>query len=179
MSGSLQKQPLVALALTALLIGCAAPAKKNPTDPADQISKGEKYSTGTWQVSKNDEKAALWYRKAALQGDPEGEYRLGLCYEAGTGVPKSEALALKWFSMAAKEGNPSAQFEMGDCYRLAKGVEINLTKAYFWFNLSAASGNQDARDCRDALARRMSMEEILEAQRQSQEFWSNLDKTKE
>jgi TPR repeat protein len=179
MLGSLQKLSLVALALTALLIGCASPAKKNPTDPAEQISMGEKYSTGTWQVSKNDEKAALWYRKAALQGDPEGEYRLGLCYEAGMGVPKSEALALKWFSSAAKEGNSGAQFEMGNCYRLARGVGIDLTKAYFWFNLSAASGNPDARDERDALARRMTEEQIRQAQRQSEEFWGNLDKTKE
>ena len=95
------------------------------------------------------------------------------------GVPKSEALALKWFSSAAKEGHSGAQFEMGNCYRLAREVGIDLTKAYFWFNLSAASGNPDARDERDALARRMTEEQIRQAQRQSEEFWGNLDKTKE
>ena len=56
---------------------------------------GETYSAGTWKISKNDETATEWYRKAALQGDPEGEYRLGLCYASGLGVPKNEAVAAK------------------------------------------------------------------------------------
>jgi hypothetical protein len=170
--GPLGSLGTLSLAVILFLCGCVSQEKKAPTDPAGQIKMGETYSVGTWKILKNDETAAEWYRKAALQGDPEGEYRLGLCYDRGLGVPKNEALAAKWFSKAAQGGNASAQYELGDCYRLAKGVGTDLPKAYFWCNLAAASGNDDARDARDALARRLTKEEICQAQRQSQEFWN-------
>lgn len=98
----------LSLAFILFLCGCASQEKKAPTDPAGQIKMGETYSVGTWKILKNDETAAEWYRKAALQGDPDGEYRLGLCYDRGLGVPKNEALAAKWFSKAAQGGNASA-----------------------------------------------------------------------
>jgi len=162
----------LSLAVIFFLCGCASQEKKDPTDAAGQIKMGETYSVGTWKILQNDETAAEWYRKAALQGDPEGEYRLGLCYVRGLGVPKNEALAAKWFSKAAQGGNANAQYELGDCYRLAKGVGTDIPKAYFWCNLAAASGNEDASEARDALARRLTEEEIRQAQRQSQEFWN-------
>ena len=162
----------LAVACAVFLSGCASEEKKDPTDPRSQIKMGETYSIGTWKILKNDETAAAWYRKASLQGYPEGEYHLGLCNERGLGVPKNDALAVKWFSKAAQGGNANAQYELGDCYRLAKGVRTDLPKAYFWYNLAAASGNDDAREDRDALARRLTEGEIREAQRQSQEFWN-------
>jgi len=160
------------VASTVFLSGCSSEEKKDPTDPTGQIKMGEIYSVGTWKVLKNDETAAEWYQKAALQGDSEGEYHLGLCYERGLGVPKNEALAFNWFSKAAKDANANAQYELGECYRLAKGVGTDLPKAYFWYNLAAASGNDDAREARDALARRLTEDEIRQAQRQSHEFWN-------
>jgi len=181
MNGSLLKlssfgtlTALVPFALTTALFlcGCASQEKKDPTDSAGQIKMGETYSFGTWKIPKNDETAAEWYRKAALQGDPEGEYHLGICYARGLGVPKNEALAFKWFSRAAQEGNASAQYELGGCYRLAQGVRTDLPKAYLWYNLAAASGNHDAPEARDALAKRLTEDEVRQAQRQSQEFWN-------
>ena len=160
------------VASAVFLSGCASEEKKDPSDPAGQIKMGETYSVGTWKILKNDETAATWYRKAALQGDAEGEYHLGLCYERGLGVPKNEALAFNWFSKAAEGGNASAQYELGDCYRLSKGVGTNLPKAYFWYNLAAASGNDDAHGARDAVARRLTEGDIRQAQRQSEEFWN-------
>ena len=177
MTGSFRKFiPQMPFALVALMLlcGCASQEKKDPTDPANQIKMGETYSKGTWKIAPNDEKAAEWYRRAALQGDPEGEYRLGICYARGLGVPKNEFIAFTWFSKSAKDGNASAQYELGECYRLAEGVGTDLPKAYLWYNLAAASGNDDARQNRDALARRMTDGEIREAQRQSQEYWNKI-----
>lgn len=168
------KQILLAVALTAFLAGCASHEEKNPTDPAAQVALGEKYSSGTWRVSKNDETSALWYGKAAMQGDPEGEYRLGLCYSHGQGVPKNDQIAFNWFSKAAKEGNAGAQFELGKCYELGDGVDADLTKAYLWYNMAAATGNEDARENRDALARRLTESQIHSAQRQSEECWKKI-----
>lgn len=178
MNGLFQKisthAPL-ALAAVMWFNGCASEEKKDPKDPNDQIKMGDTYSVGTWKILKNDETAADWYRRAAIQGDPEGEYRLGLCYAHGLGVPKNDVLAATWFFKAAQNGNAGAQHELGNCYRLAEGVGSDLPKAYLWYNLAAASGNENSRQSRDALARRLTEREIREAQRKSQEFW---DKTK-
>ena len=175
MNGSFPSIPLLAIPALALVVwcsGCASQEKMDPTNPSDQIKMGDNYSVGTWKVLQNPETATEWYRKAALQGDPEGQYRLGLCYLRGIGVPKNEAIAVTWFTKAAQNGNAGGQLELGNCYRLAEGVGVDLPKAYIWYNLAAASGDQSACQNRDALARRLTEGEIREAQRKSQEFWN-------
>lgn len=155
-----------------ILCGCASREQKNPTDPTTQVHLGDTYTKGTWTIAKNDETAAEWYRKAALQGDAEGEFHLALCYDRGLGVPKNTALAVEWYGKAARQGNASAQYELGTCYRLAKGVTPDLCKAYLWFNLAAASGNQNAREARDAVAQRMTPEQIRKAELMSCSEWN-------
>ncbi len=166
--------PASAIFLAAILLcGCASQEQKNPTDPAAQVRLGDTYTKGTWTITKNDETAAEWYRKAALQGDAEGQYHLALCYDRGLGVPKNTALALEWYGKAARQGNAAAQYELGTCYRLAKGVPADLCKAYLWFNLAAASGNANALEARDAMAQRMTAEQIRKAEFMSSSEWEH------
>jgi TPR repeat protein len=160
-----------ALSMALILSGCASQDQKNPTDAAAQVRLGNKYSKESWFTPKNDETAASWYRKAALQGDAEGEYHLGVCYDWGLGVPKNNLLAVEWYTKAAQGGNEAAQYELGRCYRLAEGVKLDLVKAYLWFNLSAASGNANAREARDAVAHRMTPDEIRQAESMSRREW--------
>jgi len=154
-----------------LIAGCASPGHDNPTDPAKQVKIGNLYSEGSWLVTKNDQTALEWYRKAALQGDPEGRYKLGLCYDQGLGVPKNITLARQWYRKAAEDGNPGGQYELGNCYRLAKGGPVDLVSAYLWYNVAAAAGNESAKSARDAISYRMTKGEILRAQSLSQRFW--------
>lgn len=173
MNGRLRVLCIAHLSILTLLLGCASQEQKNPTDPLTQVRLGDQYTRGTWTIRKNDATAADWYRKAALQGDPDGQYHLGLCYDRGLGVPKDSALALKWYHDAARQGNAAAQYELGTCYRLAKGVQSDLCKAYLWFNLAAASGNENAREARDCVACRMTPEQISKAELMSQSIWEN------
>ena len=53
--------------------------------------------------------AANWYRKAALQGHADSQYKLGFFYELGLGVPQSRKVAISWYEKAAKLGNPYAK----------------------------------------------------------------------
>lgn len=55
----------------------------------------------------NDE-AIAYYRKAAAQGDPEGEFGLGTMYAAGEGVKRDLAEARKWITRAAEKGHAGA-----------------------------------------------------------------------
>lgn len=49
--------------------------------------------------------ASQWFRKAAELGSPEAQYRLGLNYFHGAGVPKSVNQAYAWFDVAAAQGH--------------------------------------------------------------------------
>ena len=173
MNGLLRTLCLATIPLGIILCGCASHEQKSPTDPLAQVSLGNKYTRGTWTITKNDETAAVWYRKAALQGDAEGQYHLALCYDRGMGVPKNSALALEWYLESAHQGNAAAQYELGTCYRLAKGVPPDLCKAYMWFNLSAASGSENAREAREAVAHRLTVEQIRKAELMSHEEWEH------
>lgn len=173
MNGLLRTLCLATTPLAIILCGCASQEQKNPTDPQAQVRLGDKYTKGTWTITKNDETAAGWYRKAALQGDAEGQYHLALCYDRGVGVPKDSKLALEWYHKAARQGNAAAQYELGTCYRLAKGVAPDLCKAYMWFNLAAASGSENAREGREAVAHRMTAEQVCKAELMGREEWEH------
>jgi hypothetical protein len=40
--------------------------------------------------------AVKWYRLAAEQGDAGAQYRLGIMYLNGRGVPQDDVVAVKW-----------------------------------------------------------------------------------
>ena len=52
--------------------------------------------------------AAVWYAKAAAQGDAAAQYNLGFCYEHGTGVARDASLALSWYRKARAQGDEDA-----------------------------------------------------------------------
>ena len=64
-------------------------------------------------VSRNHNEAVRWFRKAAEQGSPEGQYNLGLMYRQGLGVQKNEREAEKWLRLAAAQGYAPAQSQAG------------------------------------------------------------------
>lgn len=152
--------------------GCAVIREKNPTTPAAQIRLGNLYSAGFW-VPKDDELAVQWYRKAALQGDPDGQLQMGICYASGVGVPMNDGEAVRWYKMAAENGNADAQYRLGMCYELGDGVPKNVLQAYKWLNIAASSGHLTAKSCRDSIAHRMTKAEIAQGQAISRDWHPN------
>lgn len=61
---------------------------------------GFKYEHGLG-VPQSFETAAALYQRAAEQGDPTGQYLLGLMYDKGHGVWEDTVLAHKWLNLAA------------------------------------------------------------------------------
>jgi TPR repeat protein len=62
-------------------------------------------------VKIDDEQAVLWLRKAAEQGQAEGQFMLGSLYFFGKGVPQSYPRAYAWCELAQDNG----QAEAGMC----------------------------------------------------------------
>ena len=44
-----------------------------------------------------------------MKGDGDSQFALGLMYEQGVGVRRSDMESLKWFRKAAEQGHPEAQ----------------------------------------------------------------------
>ena len=46
---------------------------------------------------------------AAEQGHAQAQYRLGICYDEGSGVEEDEDEAVKWYWKAAEQGHWDAK----------------------------------------------------------------------
>ena len=91
-------------------------------------------------------------------------------YVQGQGVPQDYAEAMKWYRLAADQGNAPAQNDLGALFFMGQGVPQDFVLAHMWFDLSATQGNQDATENRDLAERRMTPEQIAEAQKLAREW---------
>ena len=78
--------------------------------------------------------------------------------------------ALKEFRPLAEQGNASAQFNLGLMYRKGWGVPKDYVLAYMWFNISATNGDKDVEKSRDIVEKKMTPQQIADAQKLSREW---------
>ncbi|KAA6315355.1 Secretory immunoglobulin A-binding protein EsiB, partial [termite gut metagenome] len=50
------------------------------------------------------------------QGEEEGQYNLGMCYDNGAGTPVDHKLAFEWFKKSSDQGYSLAQHNLGIFY---------------------------------------------------------------
>ena len=127
---------------------------------------GSMYDDGEG-VPENDAEAVKWFRLAADQGVADAQYHLGLMYAKGEGVAENGAEAMKWYRLAADQGFADAQSNLGYMYGKGEGVPESKVDAYFWWNLAAAQDNDKAKRSKAIIEKRMTREQIAEAQRRS------------
>ena len=108
--------------------------------------------------------ATRWCRKAAEQDDPWAELGLGFMYLNGRGVPTSGVEAAKWIDMAASQGYSQAQYWLARLYFNGIGIPQDYSRAHMWANLAASVGVKEALELRDAVAARLSPEQLASAQ---------------
>ena len=111
----------------------------------------------------------LW-RPLAEQGDVSAQSFLGRMYDEGKGVPQNYAEAMKWYRLAAERGGSGAQYGLGGMYHHGHGVPQNYILAHLWYNLASARGVTIAEEERDIIAKRMTPDQIAEAQRLAAEW---------
>lgn len=101
------KQEAIMVGLVVLLASTlsAATLKQQAQrgDSQAQYELGKRYSERKHYV-----RASLWFRKAAEQGHPAAQNRLGVMYERGEGVSPDLIEAYKWYTLAAEQKNTFA-----------------------------------------------------------------------
>jgi len=109
-----------------------------------QYSLGKLLETGGGPISKDYEKAAAWYKKAAAQGVAHAQNNLGLMLAQGRGVPRDPQRAAELWLAAAQQDHAIAQFNLALAYFRGEGLNEDKAKAEMWFRRAAELGLADA-----------------------------------
>lgn len=70
----------------------------------------------------------------------------------------------------AEQGDPDAQALLGHMYANGQGVLQDYVEAHKWFNLAAAQGSSGAREARDRIEKRMTPQQLAQAQQLAREW---------
>lgn len=98
-----------------------------------------------YDQSNDDEKAVHWYREAAMQEHPDGEFGLGEMYAKGEGVEQDFDLAVEMYMRAAAGGHAQARRVLANAYEHgALDRETSAAEALRWLTLAANSGDTNA-----------------------------------
>ena len=135
--------------VTAAALADEPPAVRKMLLQAQELEQSSKVADGTWQ-------AAVLYCEASRLGSIEGQYRLGVLYAFGIGVPRNRQLAAALFSQAAWQGHEEAgkmldsiqlsSAEMPACVMQAKLPEKAPTPIFSALATDLAPGEAPAID---------------------------------
>jgi len=155
----------VSAALFVVLVGLAAA----PSARADALARGTAAFNRADYVRAFNELSPL-----AERGNAKALALLGFMYDHGFGAPQAYVAAADLYCQSAVQGYPFAQAMLGLMYDKGHGVPQNFFLAYMWLDLAAARSHGHERDAyarfRDAVASKMSKDEIVIGQRLALEW---------
>ena len=112
------------------------------------------------------------FKILAEQGDATAQFSLGTMYHNGESVAQDYKEAMKWFRLAVEQGTEEAvrsQNNLGWMYDQGLGVIQDNVIAHMWYNIAVSSGDETAKNNKDLLAKKMTSEQIAEAQKLTRE----------
>lgn len=139
-------------------------------DPAEQLALGRACYLGDGKAQ-DKIKAAIWFGRAAGQGNGEAQFLLGSMWADGDGVPQDAFEAAFWLRKAAAQDVPGAKallekiarkaaerprldadpqdaagrLALGRAYEEGDGVPWDAAQAAVWYRKAAAQGDAEAR----------------------------------
>jgi hypothetical protein len=119
------------------------------------------------QQHEADRQALGQLRAEAEKGEAHSQFQIGLAFYLGRfGLATNYMEAAKWIRKAAEQNLAQAQFNLGACYANGQGVAQDVIDAYAWLSLASKTIEPALRG-RDALARRMTPEQLTRAQQRA------------
>ncbi len=103
---------------------------------------GQDFEKGSEAYVQGDYATALReFRPLAEQGHVAAQFKLGVMYGNGQGVPQDDAEAVKWYRKAANQGHAEAIWHLGNAYLLGFGLPIDYQEAVTWWRQGAEKGD--------------------------------------
>jgi TPR repeat protein len=90
-----------------------------------------------------------WFARAAAKGNASAQWKIGLGYLKGIGMPQNDKRAAEWFKRAANQGHIGAQFALSEMYLRGCGVPVDYVRAYTWAAISLRTSNQGEQQLRN------------------------------
>lgn len=106
-------------------------------DPVAQTLMGISYELGQG-VNKDSAEAVKWYRRAALQGNSEAQYRFW-----NLEPPAEGSEAIKFLHRAGLNGHVKAQLKLGFLYLNGFTVKQDQNESIKWYERAAKQGNSE------------------------------------
>ena len=109
-----------------------------PSWGADFATGKSAYYTGDFETAIRE------WTPLAESGMAEAQYRLGMIYDFGQGVPQDSKTAVKWYTLAAEQGVAGAQYLLALSYENGEGIYQDYKTAVEWYTLAAEQGHAGA-----------------------------------
>ena len=97
------------------------------------------YDTGR-HVRQDYARAAEYYRRV-VRDNPSVQWRLGVMYDLGQGVPQNSGEALRLFRQAARNDDVNAQVSLGVMYANGSGVPADYVQSMRYYRRAAELGS--------------------------------------
>ena len=102
-------------------------------DPEGMYNLGDIYEDGKGEVTKDEEEAIVWYRKAVEAGHGKSAKALAHIYK-----DKDEAMTVEWYRKGIELGDSCCMYNLGWSYAYGKGgLTKDEAKAVEWYRRSA------------------------------------------
>ncbi len=111
-------------------------------------------------------------RRGELRRNPDNDRRSN----AGE-VTQAYKETVKWCRKLAEQGDATAQNNLGMMYKTGKGVTQDFIQAHKWYTIAGGSYDGElGRKNRDAIEKRMTPDQIAEAQKLAREWMEKHEK---
>lgn len=142
-AGANRKWRVMALVVASTL--CALAAVAVIRCPDIQFELGYAYENGNfhgWSTgfAPDHRKAAYWLSHAAQAKHARAQYRLGILYAHGWGVPVNSIRAVEWFTRSSQNGYAPARYHLGWMYHKGDGVARDDDRAIWLMEQAASQG---------------------------------------
>ncbi|KAJ3316074.1 hypothetical protein HDV04_000283 [Boothiomyces sp. JEL0838] len=114
--------------------------------PQAQYDMGEIYYYGKENKDVDYALAVEYFKKAAIQGHRESQFRLGRCYGEAVGVELNLRASYHFYQQAALQGHASAQSRCGYMLEHGIGIEMDLDMAVGWYEKAVAGSSASAQN---------------------------------
>ena len=97
-------------------------------------------------LTKNDDQATQWFRRASNAGNAVGQFCLGMHLKRGIGCTRDMRGAWVQLSLAAEQKHANAMYNLAFMYECGQGCKQDCAKARELYSAAADCGHKKARD---------------------------------